>query len=261
MFRLSVRRQIGGLINRIILKNKLFWNLDKLIEAFCPLYLHRNGRRYKSFIGNYLITSDKLNLISFFIPTLDNLKNVSDIGSADGSLLLTLSRRLKQAKLSGFDSGYSLAGKRSRGGADVFFYDLDLRHKYYNPSGKNNPDEFQLGLEKNQDLILMFDVIPYLTNATLNNYFLQISNSLREGGYFFCTAQLAPWLNIERSGAGGEQYQNIISLEELLETTNCYSLRLEKFVYGGWSFSKSETVVYGADVLLFRKLSNLHEKR
>ena len=261
MVKLSVRRKIGGKINTIILRNKLFLNIDKLVEAFFPLYLQRKGRRYKSFLGNYLITSDKLNLISFFIPTLDNLKKVSDIGCGDGSLLLTLSRRLKQAKLSGFDSGYSLTGKRSRGGADVFFYDLDLRHKHYNPNGKYDPDECQLGLKKNQDLILMFDVIPYLTNATLHNYFLQISNSLREEGYFFCTAKLAPCLNTKLSGAGGEQYQNIISLEELLETTSCYSLRLEKFVFGGWSFPKSETVVYGADVLLFRKQSGLDEKR
>ena len=82
----------------------------------------------------------------------------------------------------------------------------------------------------------MFDVIPYLTNATLHNYFLQISNSLREEGYFFCTAKLAPCLNTKLSGAGGEQYQNIISLEELLETTSCYSLRLEKFVFAGGLF-------------------------
>ena len=44
----------------------------------------------------------------------------------------------------------------------------------------------------------------------------------------------------------------------MLETTSCYSLRLEKFVFGGWSFPKSETVVYGADIL-FRKQSGLDE--
>lgn len=253
MFKLGTKRKIGGKLNSIILRSNFLSSLDRIIEYFFPIFPKRDVRRYKSFIGNFLITQDKVDTIVFLFPEIRNASKIIDIGSADGSILYRIGHRFKIPGLYGYDSGYGLNGEFNLGNAcSVSLHDINLYHAYYNRNGTVDPRTVDLKLAKEADLIYMFDVLPYLDEPTIENYFAQISGALRTSGAFLITARVDED-NFNLVGKGGEFHQKSRTLSYLLKVAEEHDLKLVKFIYGGWKWKSGETISFGADLLLFQR--------
>ena len=193
----GLKKKIGNKVNSIIKKNKFLNFIDaaienttnKLIDPYMQ-YSCRNSRRYSSFLDNKLITKDKVNLIKKSIPInlLNNLK-IYDLGCADGSLLFELYSLNNNLELYGADSGYKKCFVNKKMPNNINIDDINLYHPHYNPNGINDPEVINLHLPQNLDLVIMYDVFPYLTVKTIDNYFNQIADSLIDNGLIFLTCK------------------------------------------------------------------------
>ena len=253
MFKLGLRQALGGRLNSLVVRHpKVIGRLDMYLEMALSRYQAPTNRRYRSFIGNYLISTGKFRIISSLVKKYEKkIYRIVDIGAADGSLLLHLAKGFPNANLLGVDSGYALPPIHFKD-LRITMRDLNLYHGYYNPSGENPPEAVDLKLGREVDLCIIYDVIPYLTTKTLANYFRQISAALVPDGLLFATAMLAPEA-CERDGCGGEKHQQTISSTVLLELAARFDLHVEDLKYGDWGPQKSCATVYGSDIILFKK--------
>lgn len=253
-------KKIGNKINSIIKRNKFLNFIDtaienttyKLIDHY-EQYSDRSLRRYSSFIGNRLITKDKVNLIKKSLPiNLQSNLKIFDLGCADGSLLFELYSLNNNLELYGADSGYKKCFVNKKMPNNINIVDLNLYHPHYNPNGINDPDIINLQLPQNLNLVIMYDVFPYLTSKTIDNYFNQIADSLTTDGLIFLTCKIETTGKSLIEGAMGEKYQDTIYLSQILDITK-NRFEIINLAWGDWDKTREHKTIYGADIIVLQK--------
>jgi hypothetical protein len=252
---IKLKMTIGGWINGIIIRNRFLSKLDSLMDICFKIFPNRPDRRYKSFIGNYFITKGKQVNIEKYTSQLAMGSNIVDIGCAEGSLLYRLQAHYKNYNFYGCDSGYaSLYEIQNETFSNVKFHDLNIFHSYYSPDGLNKPEKVSLALPEQVDLVIMYDVMPYLDSKTQKNYLTQIGSSLKVGGELILTAMLETGSETTFKGKKGELYQSTTDLDVFLTLARGQNLILIDWAIGGWDKSaRNRWDVGGADLLVLKK--------
>tara|TARA_B100000787_G_scaffold165270_1_gene148966 strand:- start:14947 stop:15708 length:762 start_codon:yes stop_codon:yes gene_type:complete len=252
---MSVLKNIGARINGIILRNRVLNFMDLCIESCFTLFPNRANRRYKSFIGNYFITTAKHSNIKKYTSQLTAGKTIVDIGCAEGSLLYRLRAIYKDHHFYGCDSGYSLLYENQNTlYSNLFFHDLDINHPHYSPNGACKSESVSLGLPASVDLVIMYDVLPYLNERTQINYLKQIAESLKVGGELIMTAMLETASGVSIGGAKGESYQFTTELDAFLVLARAQKLIITDFAIGNWDATRVRWDIRDIDLLVFKKI-------
>ena len=256
----QILKKLGNKSNSVIKKIKILNSIDAFFEKISNKvtrkefsYSPRDLRRYKTFIGNKLITKGKLDLIQKNLPTaISNGNRIFDLGCADGSLLCELNAFNNNLFLFGADSGYRNCFKGDMP-KNINIIDLDLMHSFYNPKGKNNPETVDLEMPANIDLCIMYDVMPYLTIKTIENYFSQFKKSLSKEGLIFITCRIDTLGNFIISGNRGEKFQSSLLLSKILDIASRNGFEVVNLKWGSWDITRKFSTVYGADIIVFKK--------
>lgn len=236
------------------MRRKVLNTLDSRLDQMFRIFPTRNSRRYKSFIGNFFITKAKYNNILKYTSQLKSGSKVVDIGCAEGSLIYLMNRKKKQINFFGYDSGYrSLFEMQNKLHSNIQFKDLDIYHPYYSPKGSNKSESVALSLPKQSNLVIMYDVIPYLTVTTQKNYLSQIGSSLITGGELILTARLNTGTSFQNTGMGGEKYQLLTELSDLLFFASQSGLVLIDIALGNWDCERKRFDIRDIDLLVFKK--------
>ncbi|MDC1470204.1 class I SAM-dependent methyltransferase [Gammaproteobacteria bacterium] len=252
---MSIYKNIGGKLNRIILKNKALNFFDSFVEKLFNIFPNRSARRYKSFIGNYLIIKAKNINIKKYTAKLPLNASIVDIGCAEGSLLFSLRSKYPNCSFYGCDSGYSsLFKNHNKLLPNLRFKDLNIYHKHYSPDGKNISENISLDLPSDADLIIMYDVLPYLNFETQKNYIMQISSSLKVGGEIILTAMLNTNSQWENKGLKGEFSQLNTDISKFLSLASEHNLIFKDFALGNWEPSRKRWDIRDADLLVLKKI-------
>lgn len=262
MYKHGLLKKIGNKLNSIILRYKILHAIDRKIESIVnlvtpDLYHYSEGktRRYRSFIGNNLITRSKYKIIESNIPVkLNTLNKIADIGCADGSLIFELSKSMSGRKIYGADSGYKNCFENRAIPDCISLRDLEIYHPYYNKAGRVSADDVDLMIPNKTELIIMYDVLPYLNETTIKNYFQQFNQALTPDGVVFITAKLNTLRSQILAGTGGEKTQDTIRLSELTNITSQAGFEIVNLLFGDWDKSRRSSTIHGGDVIIFRKV-------
>jgi|SaaInlStandDraft_3_1057020.scaffolds.fasta_scaffold49237_1 hypothetical protein len=257
-------KNVGNKINSVIKRNKYLDKLDAAIEVtfnkftapeIC--YSDRALRRYKTFLGNKLVTKGKVGLLKKSLPIdIPHSARIVDVGCADGSLLFELYALDTSFEIYGVDSGYQKCFENREMPNNINIRDMDLYHPYYSPSGKSDPETVNLRLPENTDLCIMYDVVPYLNSDTIENYFYQFSKSLNPEGFIFVTCKIETLGNHNIQGTKGEKYQFTSSLSDIAEVAARCGFEIIFLAWGNWDSSRKNTTIYGADIVVFKRRSH-----
>ena len=252
---MSVLKNVGARLNGVILRNRFLNFIDLWIERCFAIFPNRGNRRYKSFIGNYFITTAKHSNIKKYTSQLAAGKNIVDIGCAEGSLLYRLRAIYKDHNFYGCDSGYSLLYENQNTlYSNLCFHDLDINHPHYSPNGTCTSESVSLGLPASVDLAIMYDVVPYLNEETQINYLEQIGESLQVGGELIMTVMLETASGVPIGGAKGESYQFTTELDALLLLARAQKLIIIDFAIGNWDATRGRCDIRDIDLLVFKKI-------
>jgi SAM-dependent methyltransferase len=247
-------KNIGAFLNGAILRRRLVAKIDLFLEFCFSKFPQRESRRYKSYIGNYLISNAKRLHIEKYSSKINEGGVVVDIGCADGSLLFCLQDKYDN-KYFGFDSGYAeLYSKQSGGLRDITFTDIDIYHPHYSPNGKNHSNVVTLGLPQNVDLVIMYDVVPYLDIETQENYLKQIGFCLKSGGQLILTLMLETDSGVVIAGDKGEAYQSTTKISHFLKIAEKCNLVLVDVALGNWDSTRRRWDIGDIDLLVLKKL-------
>lgn len=252
---MSILKNVGARLNGIILRNKVLNFFDSIIEKCINIFPSRLSRRYKSFIGNFLITNAKYLNIKKYTSKIKLANSIVDIGCAEGSLLFVLRSKHSNCKFYGCDSGYSsLYLNQNNLYPNLKFNDLDILHEHYSPDGSNRPEDVSLNLPSQVDIVVMYDVLPYLNLDTQKNYISQISSSLKIGGELILTAMLNTNSGVIIGGARGESYQYTTDIDIFLSLAKKHNLILIDSAMGNWDKTRARWDIRDIDLLVLKKI-------
>ena len=230
-------KSMGIIYEKLCRKFKWINFLDKIFEALLnrKSKLVREHKRYKSFIGSYLISNAKCKEITL-LSKIDRADNIFEFGCGDGQLLLSIGKKLRCKNIYGVD----IDKKRNFQKLKKIYPELNLflmdnYNSYYNPNGKNKklilPAAFK---DIKFDLIFLYDVVTYMSYnefiKLINQFKLMMKNKSK---FFFnipvvCneyTKNLTAKREVKNTivGSGGESAQIFWSerlVNEFLNTCN-----------------------------------------
>ena len=254
-------KYFGNRLNSLILKVKILTMIDHGAEILFQFlgnddlaYSARDTRRYKSFLGNKFITIGKRGLLNNCLPIdLKAPLKIADVGSADGSLIFELCRFSPNSTFYGADTGYKACFEDRTLPKNIKISDLYIYHPYYSPDGETEAAKVDLKLPQKLDVLILFDVVPYLDSSTLDNYFSQFATALTESGLLFVTCKIDTFMTSEISGNKGEAFQSKNFISEIGSTGARHGFEIIALKWGDWEKGRLVSDIKGADIVVFRK--------
>lgn len=225
-------KKYGILYERFYKKFVFISYLDQLIEKKLNTksFKNRSNRRYKSFIGSFLISFGKCNEI-LNCSNIEKADNILEFGCGDAVLLLRIAKELESKITIGIDIDKKRNfSKLNKVYPTLNLIHMDYRHPYYNPNGNAEnlfiPKEI---LALKFDFLYLYDVVTYMEYDNFLQILEKLYKLLSNGGKLFFNIPTVLKRDINASqylkdgtikmgkqGKGGENYQYFWD-EELVE--------------------------------------------